>query len=470
MRASSVLSGFLASEWRDSNPRPRGPQPRALPTAPPENEKVPRPLGLGWSKSEASGRIELVMETIRRYNYRAYPTRGQREALSRLFGACRYAWNWYLDQRKVAWWLHLPLPSYAELSRRFTEFKKEPENKWLRRVSSGPMAQALRHAETAYSRAYNHKSGYPHYKSRHCGEQSATFTTSARFHVRHERNARWMFLDLPKIDGELKLRWSRDLPSGPSSVTVMLHADGTYEASFVVKAEPKAPPKPRHNACGIDMGLESLASIVYSDGTREKVAPLRALRKAERKLRKLDKELGRRKRGSNNYSKTRLAKARLYARIGAQRKDLAYQLASRVAGENQAVAMETLCVKGLMRTRMGKSVADAAWSMFTDRVDVLCAQWGRRAVHIDRWCPSSQVCSQCGRKDGPKPLNVREWKCPQCGTLLDRDWNAALNILDAAELAESLNARGGDVRRRLAMAGRNAIACEAGTRRTAMPH
>ena len=101
------------------------------------------------------------METIRRYNYRAYPTRGQREALSRLFGACRYAWNWYLDQRKVAWWLHLPIPSYAELSRRFTEFKKEPENKWLWKVSSGPMAQALRHAETAYSRAYAAQGGLP---------------------------------------------------------------------------------------------------------------------------------------------------------------------------------------------------------------------------------------------------------------------------------------------------------------------
>ena len=132
--------------------------------------------------------------------------------------------------------------------------------------------------------------------------------------------------------------------------------------------------------------------------------------------------------------------------------------------------METLCVKGLMRTRMGKSVADAAWSTFTDRVDALCAQWGRRAIHIDRWCPSSQVCSQCGRRDGPKPLNVREWECPDCGTLLDRDWNAALNILDAAGLAESLNARGGDVRRRLASAGRDAIAREAGTHRTAMPH
>lgn len=432
---------------------------------PPETKGAP-----SFRKSEASGRIELVMETIRRYNYRAYPTRGQRMALSRLFGACRYAWNWYLDQRKVAWWLHLPIPSYAELSRCFTEFKKESENKWLWKVSSGPMAQALRHAETAYSRAYAHKARYPRYKSRHCGEQAATFTRSDRYHVRHEDNSRWIFLRLPKIDGEIRLRWSRDLPFEPSSVTLMRHADGTYEASFVVKAEPKTPPKPRHDTCGIDMGLESLASIVYSDGTREKIAPLGALRRSERKLKRLGRELSRRKRDSNNYSKTRRAKARLHAHIGAQRRDMAYKLASRVAGENQAVALETLCVKALMRTRMGKSVADAAWSTFTGRVDELCAQWGRRAVHIDQWYPSSQICSQCGFRSGRKPLDMREWECPQCGVRLDRDYNAALNILDAAGLAESLNARGGDVRRRLAQAGRNADAREAGTRRTARLH
>lgn len=273
------------------------------------------------------------METVRRYNYRAYPTRGQRMALSRLFGACRYAWNWYVRQRLTDWNFNRSRPSYAELSAKFNRTKTEKSLEWLTQVSAVPLAQSLRQCEKAYSAFFryvekhgchlDHKGrplGYPRFKSRHCGEQSATFTTSARFHVRHDHNARWMFLDLPKIDGEIKLRWSRDLPSRPSSVTVMRHADGTYEASFVVKTEPKPAPKPRHNACGIDMGLESLASIVYSDGTREKVAPLRALRKAERRLRKLNKELSRRKRGSNNYSKTRQAKARLYARIGAQRR------------------------------------------------------------------------------------------------------------------------------------------------------
>ena len=209
------------------------------------------------------------METIRRYNYRAYPTRGQREALSRLFGACRYAWNWYVRQRLTDWNFNRSRPSYAELSAKFNRTKTEKALEWLTQVSAVPLAQSLRQCEKAYSAFFwyvekhgchlDHKGrplGYPRFKSRHCGEQSATFTTSARFHVRHDHNARWMFLDLPKIDGEIRLRWSRDLPSRPSSVTVMRHADGTYEASFVVKAEPKAPPRPRHDACGIDMGLE----------------------------------------------------------------------------------------------------------------------------------------------------------------------------------------------------------------------
>lgn len=149
---------------------------------------------------------------------------------------------------------------------------------------------------------------------------------------------------------------------------------------------------------------------------------------------------------------------------------MAYKLAFRVAGENQAVALETLNVKGLARTRMAKSLLDANWTRIIDRIRQLGVQYGRTVTRIDRWYPSSQICSQCGRRDGRKPLDIREWECPQCGTRLDRDWNAALNILDAAGLAESLNARGGDVRRGLAQAGRNADAREAGTRRTVSLH
>lgn len=138
--------------------------------------------------------------------------------------------------------------------------------------------------------------------------------------------------------------------------------------------------------------------------------------------------------------------------------------------ENQAVALETLNVRGLARTRMAKSLLDANWTRITDRIQQLGVQYGRTVKRIDRWYPSSQIRSACGHRDGRKPLDVRVWECPECGILLDRDWDAAVNIFDAAGLAGSLNARGGDVRRRLAQADRNADADETGTRRTASLH
>ncbi len=241
--------------------------------------------------------------------------------------------------------------------------------------------------------------------------------------------------------------------------------------SFTVQVDDKADaPEPLHEACGIDMGLDSLMSIVYTDGTREKIPHPRTLNRKMRRLRKLDKQLARETKGSNNHAKTRLLKAKTYGRIRNQRRDVAYKLASKVAGENQAVALgDPERQRTCPHLHGEKSLLDANWTRIIDRIQQLGVQYGRTVKRIDRWYPSSQICSQCGRRRR-KPLDIREWECPQCGIRLDRDWNAALNILDAAGLAELLNARGGDVRRRLAQTGRNADAREAGTRRTARLH
>lgn len=428
------------------------------------------------------------MDSYRRYNYRAYPTGEQRRALSRLYGACRFVYNWAIDQRRLMFARRGKPQSAGQLSHMLTLLKQDPDHRWLTEVSSIPLQQAVRHADTAYRNFYRlyragktrivrnertgkrHRTGLPRYKSRRDGEQSASFTRSAGFKVEHADGCRWMFLTLPKI-GRVKLRWTRELPSTPSTVTIMRHADGSYEASLTVQVDDKTDaPKPLHEACGIDMGLDSLMSIVYTDGTREKIPHPHTLKHKTRRLRKLDKQLAREKKGSANHAKTRLLKAKTYGRIRNQRRDMAYKLASKVAGENQAVALETLNVKELVRTRMAKSLLDANWTRIIDRIRQLGIQYGRTVKRIDRWYPSSQICSQCGHRDGWKPLAIREWECPQCGIRLDRDWNAALNILDAAGLAESLNARGSDVRRRLAQAGRNADAREAGTHRTARLH
>lgn len=428
------------------------------------------------------------MSSYRRYNYRAYPTQWQRDALSRLYGACRYAYNWVIDQRELMRSRRGKMQTYVQLSSMFTRLKHSPGTEWLQDMSCVPLQQSIRHADAAYRnffRLYNagktklvankstgryRRTGLPRYKSRRDGEQSAEFTKSSRFKVEHANGCKWGFLTLPKI-GRVKIRWTRDLPSSPSTVNVMKHADGSHEVSFVVQVDDNANvPEPLQEACGIDMGLDSLMSIVYTDGSREKIPHPRTLRKHARRLRKLDKQLARQEKGSNNRGKTRLLRAKTYSRVKNQRRDMAFKLASKVAGENQAVALETLNVKGLARTRMAKSLLDANWTRIIDSIRQLGTQYSRTVKRIDRWYPSSQICSIYGHRDGRKPLNVREWECPQCGIRLDRDWNAALNILDAAGLAESLNARGGDVRRRLVQAGCNADAREAGTHRTSSLH
>lgn len=196
------------------------------------------------------------MSSYRRYNYRAYPTQGHREALSCLYGACRYAYNWTLDQRELMRRRHGRMQSCTQLSNMFTQWKRDPGMEWLLTVSATPLQQSIRHADMAYRnflRLYKagmthivtnrrtgkkHRTGLPRYKSRRDGEQSAEFTKSARFKVEHADGCKWAFLTLPKI-GRVKLRWTRELPSTPNTVTIMLHADGSYEASFTVQVEDK---------------------------------------------------------------------------------------------------------------------------------------------------------------------------------------------------------------------------------------
>ncbi|MFF9439188.1 RNA-guided endonuclease TnpB family protein, partial [Streptomyces sp. NPDC014735] len=190
-----------------------------------------------------------------------------------------------------------------------------------------------------------------------------------------------------------------------------------------------------------------------------KIESPRFLRRAEKKLKREQRRLSRKAKGSGNRTKARTKVARAHARVADARREFHHQLSTRLIRENQAVAVEDLCVKGLARTRMAKSVHDAGWSAFVKMLEYKAARYGRTFVRIGRFEPTSQVCSQCGVKDGPKPLHVREWECGACGAVLDRDINAAVNVAKAAGLAVS--ACGARVRPGLVPAQRG----EAGTRR-----
>lgn len=199
---------------------------------------------------------------------------------------------------------------------------------------------------------------------------------------------------------------------------------------------------------------------VLDDGT--KIAAPRFLRRAEKKLRRTQRDLSRKQKGSSNREKARVKVARAHAHVKDARWDFHHKLSTTIVRDSQAVYVEDLSVRGLARTRLAKSVGDAGWSAFVSMLEYKAKLYGRDFHRIGRWEPTSQVCSACGVKDGPKPLNVREWTCGQCGAVHDRDVNAAKNIL-ALGRRERLNARGGQVR----PAATLAPAGEAGSRRSA---
>jgi putative transposase len=291
----------------------------------------------------------------------------------------------------------------------------------------------------------------PRFRSRKDRRQAIRFTANSRFRVLGNGRLR-----LPKV-GDVEVRWSRPLPAEPSSVTVIRDAAGRHFASFVVEAGSKPPPETEAE-CGIDLGLGHFA--VMDDGT--KIAAPRFLRRAEKKLKKAQRALSRKQKGSTNRDKARARVARAHAHVADARRDFHHKLSTKIIRENQAVYVEDLAVKGLARTRLAKSVHDAGWSAFIAMLDYKAKLHGREFRRIGRWEPTSQVCSACGVKDGPKPLNVREWTCGACGTVHDRDINAATNIA-ALGRREALNARGGQVR----PAATLARAGEAGSRRSA---
>jgi putative transposase len=190
----------------------------------------------------------------------------------------------------------------------------------------------------------------------------------------------------------------------------------------------------------VDLGLEHFA--VLSDG--RKIASPRFFRRAEKKLRRAQRALSRKQDGSKNRAKARIKVARVHARVADARREFCHQLSTALIRENQAVAVEDLCVRGMARTQLAKSVHDAGWSAFTGMLEYKARLYGREFHRIGRFVPTSQVCSACGVKDGPKPLHIRTWRCQACGMWLDRDINAAVNVAKAAGLA--VTARGAQVR------------------------
>jgi putative transposase len=391
-----------------------------------------------------------------RYRYRLYPSPGQQQALARAFGCARVVYNDCLRLREACHAAGEKI-SDTEVQRRVVTLAKlTPERAWLAEVASVALVQACQDARRAYrnwfdwlsGRRKGRKVGHPAFRRKH-HRQSIRLTRNG-FALHGGR------LYVAKV-GDIRVEWSRSLPSAPSSVTVIREPDGRYYASFVVE-RPATPLPACDREVELDLGLISLA--VTSDG--EVVSNPRLLRNKERKLARAQRALSRRQKGSANREKARHRVAVAHRQVRETRLDHAHKVALRLVRDNQAVYAEDLCVSGLARTRLAKSVADAGWSLLLRCIQEKAARYGRTFRRIGRFEPTSQVCSACGVRDGPKPLKIRTWTCAACGAVHDRDVNAARNIL-AAGRADSLNACGTGVRPPLAVAA----GAEAGTHRSA---
>lgn len=368
------------------------------------------------------------MEIKRAYRFRFYPTAQQAEQLAKTFGCARFAYNHMLRLRTDAWYKDQKRVGYHETSAALTELKKQPETIWLNEVSSVPVQQALRHLQTAFANFFQKRAAYPNFK-RKDGKQSAEYTTSA---FKWDGRA----LKLAKMDAPLNIRWSRTLPKAVRITTVTVSKDtaGRYFVSLLCDDEilPKKEVSPK---VGIDLGLSSFAIL----STGEKIDAPEHFRANEAKLAKLQRRMAKKQKGSQRRAKAKLKVARLHAKITDSRRDFLHKLSTRLINENQVIAVESLSVKNMQRNRcLSKSIADAGWSEFVRQLEYKARWYGRELIGIDRWYPSSKRCSDCGHVVKAMPLSVREWACPECGAIHDRDINAARNIL-AAGLAVLAN-------------------------------
>jgi putative transposase len=362
----------------------------------------------------------------RAYKYRFYPTLEQASELARTFGCVRFVYNKALEQRTRAYTLEGKRVSYVESSAMLTAWKRSGEFDFLSEVSSVPLQQALRHLQAGFASFFAKRAKYPTFKSKKKSKASAEYTRSA-FRWREGR------LTLAKMDTPLDIVWSRPLPEGaqPSTVTVSRDAAGRWFVSLLVE-EKISPLAAVEQSVGVDAGITALATL----STGEKIVNPGHERRDRRKLAKAQRVLARTEKGSNNRAKARLRVAKVYARITDRRRDHLHKVTTRLVRENQVIAVEDLTVRNMVNNHsLARAISDASWGELRSMLEYKAQWYGRTLVAVDRWFPSSKLCSACGALREKMPLNVREWECP-CGVVHDRDVNAARNVL-AAGLAES---------------------------------
>ena len=355
------------------------------------------------------------------YKYRIYPNKKQRELIQKTFGCTRFVYNYYLNKRKETYENDKTTFTYNMCSKDLTNLKKELE--WLKEPDKDSLQKALKDLDMAYQKFFKEHTGYPKFKSkknRYKSYRTSCTNNNIRFENKH--------IKLPKL-GLVKVR-DKQIPQGRIlNATISQEPNGHYYCSLCcTDVEFEQLPKTNKNV-GIDLGLADFA--ILSDGI--KIENPQFYEQSEKKLAKLQRELSRKTIGSARWEKARLKVAKLQKHIANQRTDFLQKLSTEIVNNFDTICIEDLDVSSMKETDSkirNKRVGDVSWSDFRRMLTYKTQWYGKELSVIDRYYPSSQICHCCGHKDGKKSENIRFWICPKCNSELDRDVNAAINILN----------------------------------------
>jgi len=339
--------------------------------------------------------------------------------LLRHFGACRFVYNWSLEQKIKAYEDSEVSLSCYDLNNMLPELKSE--NEWLKDVNSQSLQQMQKRLESSFKRFFREKKGFPKFKSRKNPVQS--FQVPQYYKVNFDSNV----VKLPKI-GLVKTIFHRTFEGVLKNATISTNAAGKFFISILVEDGKETPKKEEFgydSTVGVDVGIKHFATL--SDGT--KIENPKFLKSALQRLKVLQQRLSQKRKGSKNRDKARHDVALQYEKVANQRKDFLHKVSSKIVSENQAIAIETLNVTGMMKNYcLAQAIGDVSWSEFFRQLEYKCEWYRKTLLRIGQFEPSSKICSVCGSINNDLKLSDREWTCAECGTFHDRDVNASINI------------------------------------------